>query len=261
MLREKVLPEYQAGFRDKHSTLDLLIELQQEAYSAFAERESVLFVMLDIEKAYDRAWRPGVLRRLRDIGVDGRMISWIHDFLRERKARVVVEGGKSKWRPSLHGVPQGSPLSPLLFNIFVAPVLARVKTGRLMFADDIGLFLRGKDMQRLSRQMTRELEWVSNWARRWRAKFNLSKCSAIALSRKRPVPKPRVRFEGKTLQVPEKEEELIENAKYLGVVLDSRMNWRVHLNMVRSKAQKRLEMLLRITNNRYGARHSRVILL
>ena len=102
---------------------------------------------------------------------------------------------------------------------------------------------------------------MDRWACKWKAKFNLEKCIAIALSRKRPVPKPRVVFEGQILQVPETDEELEEHAKYLGVVLDPRLNWRVHLNMVRSKALKRMEMLIRITNNRYGARHSRVILL
>ena len=259
--RENILPDYQAGFRHKHSTVDLLAELQQEVYSAFAKRESVLFVMLDIEKAYDKAWRPGIMRRLQKIGVDGRMLAWIHDFLKQRRARVVLDGEKSEWRPSLYGVPQGSPLSPLLFNIFVAPVLSKVQTGRLMFADDIGLHLRGRDMRALSTRMSRQLTWVSRWACKWKAAFNLGKCSAMALSRKRPVPKPRVVFEGKLLQVPQTDEELLEHAKYLGVVLDPRLNWRVHLNMVRSKALKRMEMLLRITNSRYGARHSRVILL
>ena len=259
--RENILPDYQAGFRRKHSTVDLLAELQQEVYSAFAERESVLFVMLDIEKAYDKAWRPGIMRRLRTIGVDGRMLGWICNFLKQRRARVVVDGEESDWRPSLYGVPQGSPLSPLLFNIFVAPVLSKVQAGRLMFADDIGLHLRGRDMRQLSSRMSRELAWVSRWAYKWKATFNLGKCSAMALTRKRPIPKPKVRFEGKVLQVPQTHEELIEHAKYLGVVLDPRLNWRVHLNMVRSKALKRMELLLRITNSRYGARHTRVLLL
>ena len=259
--RENILPDYQAGFRHKHSTVDLLAELQQEAHSAFAKRESVLFVMLDIEKAYDKAWRPGIMRRLRKIGVDGRMFAWIHDFLKQRRARVVVDGEESGWRPSLYGVPQGSPLSPLLFNIFVAPVLAKVKTGRLMFADDIGLHLRGRDMRALSGRMTRELAWVSRWACKWKAKFNLGKCAALALTRKRTVPKPRVRFEGQILQVPQTDEELLEHAKYLGVVLDPRLNWRVHLNMIYSKALQRMEMLVRVTNSSYGARHDRIILL
>ena len=218
--RENVLPEYQSGFRQGHSTVNLLAELQQEAHSAFARRESLLFVMLDIEKAYDRAWRPGIMRRLRDIGVDGRMLVWIRDFLGERRARVVLDGQKSEWRPSEYGVPQGSPLSPLLFNIFVAPVLRRVKTGKLMFADDIGLFLRGKNMRALSRRMTRELAWVSLWAHKWKAKFNLGKCIALALSRNRPTPIPSVRFDGKTLKVPRTDADLVEHAKYLGVVLD-----------------------------------------
>ena len=259
--RESVLPEYQAGFRHKHSTVDLLAELQQEAYSAFAERESMLFVMLDIEKAYDKAWRPGIMHRLRRIGVDGRMFAWIRNFLEQRRSRVVINGEESSWRPSLHGVPQGSPLSPLLFNIFVAPVLKKVKAGRLMFADDIGLHLRGRDMNVLSRKMSQQLTWVSRWACKWKATFNLGKCSAVVITRKRRIYKPHVVFEGKVLQVPQTDEELIEHAKYLGVVIDPRLTWRVHLNRVRSKAMKRMELLLRITNNRYGARHNRVILL
>ena len=68
-------------------------------------------------------------------------------------------------------------------------------------------------------------------------------------------------FQGRELQVPQTDKELIEHAKYLGVVLDPRLTWRVHLERVRSKAIKRMELLLRITNNRSGARHNRVILL
>ena len=109
--------------------------------------------------------------------------------------------------------------------------------------------------------MTQELRWVSEWAQKWNASFNLGKCSALALSRKRPTPKPRVRFQGTILQVPQTDQDLEEHAKYLGVVLDNRLTWRLHLTRVRAKALKRLELLLRITNTRYGARHTRVLLL
>ena len=98
-----------------------------------------------------------------------------------------------------------------------------------MFADDIGLHLRGRDMTALSRQMSRQLTWVSRWACKWKATFNLDKCAAVVITRKRRICKPRVVFQGRELQVPQTDEELIEHAKYLGVVLDPRLTWRVHL--------------------------------
>jgi hypothetical protein len=119
------LPSYQSGFRTGRGTFDQLVCVQQQVIVLFAHRESLVFVKLDMQKAYDRVWRAGLMERLRCIGVGGKMYSWVRSFLCDRRAGIILEGVSSGWREYKSGVPPGSPLSPLLFNIFTAPMLRR----------------------------------------------------------------------------------------------------------------------------------------
>ena len=248
------LPVYQSGFRPGHGTLDQIVVVQQEIHGAFARNESLVFVKLDMQKAYDRVWRAGIMERLRCIGVGGRMYSWIRAFLRDRRARVVLEGVFSSWSGYGSGVPQGSPLSPLLFNIFATPLLRRVIVPKVMYADDVGLLCSGDDVRSISDRLTVALHHVWRWERRYKALFRLDKCYCVLFTQRRLQCEPSVYFKGKCLKV--------ENSlDYLGVSFDRGLRWTIHISELRTKAIKRLETLLRICREFSGARHDRVILL
>ena len=235
------LPEYQSGFRTNHSTLDHLITVQQEALSAFSRKESLVMVMLDVKKAYDSVWRAGLLEKLRSVGVSGRMFSWLQAFLKSRRSRVAFQQQISEWRHTQFGVPQGSPLSPLLFNVFVASVFSKVSIRKTLFADDMAVFVTGKDIKTLSKNISKQLRAVSSWARRWRVEFNVQKCCSTLLTRVRSAPDPTIYFQGELLS-------FNATPKYLGMTFDRQLRWKPHLENIHQSATRTFDFLDRIAS-------------
>jgi retron-type reverse transcriptase len=74
---------------------------------------------LDIEKAFDNTWHPGLLYKLSKLEFSTSLIKLINSFLSQRKLRISVEGEMSKPRELQAGVPQGSVLSPTLYNLYI----------------------------------------------------------------------------------------------------------------------------------------------
>lgn len=70
--------------------MDPVMCLEAEIKKALSNKESVIAVFLDIEKAYDMLWREGLMIKLEEMGVGGRMFNWINDFLKQRVIRVRV---------------------------------------------------------------------------------------------------------------------------------------------------------------------------
>jgi hypothetical protein len=77
------------------------------------EGKEVRVVFCDISKAFDRVWHKGLLRKIESIGIRGSLLSWVKNYLSERKQRVVINNSTSSWRDINAGVPQGSILGPL----------------------------------------------------------------------------------------------------------------------------------------------------
>ena len=91
-------------------------------------------VYLDFQKAFDSVPHNYLLSKLYGYGIQGNLLSWIEAFLIERKQKVVLNGHCSTWADVLSGVPQGSVLGPLLFNIYVNDIPDTVKSPILLFA-------------------------------------------------------------------------------------------------------------------------------
>ena len=109
-----LLSNRQSGFRKGRSTKDHILNLESSI-----NKESTLAVFLDIEKAYDMLWRKGIIIKLYNMGIYGRITKWIDNFLTDRKIQVKVNNCLSEERTLDNGVPQGSVISPLLLNIAV----------------------------------------------------------------------------------------------------------------------------------------------
>ena len=122
------LADSQSGFRKSRSTLDQLTRLESEINHAFMERKVIAAVFLDLEKAFDLMWTTGTIMQLSKFGIDGRMLKWIHNFLVDRKIQVRVGNETSDQHTLENGCPQGSVISPILFNIIINSLSDHLKS-------------------------------------------------------------------------------------------------------------------------------------
>ena len=76
-------------------------------------------VFLDISKAFNKVWEEGIIFKLKQNGISGKLLSVLFDFLKDRKQRVTLNGQVSSWKGLNADVPQGSILGPLLFLVYI----------------------------------------------------------------------------------------------------------------------------------------------
>ena len=76
-------------------------------------------VFLDISKAFNKVWEEGIIFKLKQNGISGKLLSVLFDFLKDRKQRVTLNGQVSSWTGLNADVPQGSILGPLLFLVYI----------------------------------------------------------------------------------------------------------------------------------------------
>lgn len=132
---------YQHGFRHKFSCQTQLLSTIYDWTKCLEKRELVHAIFLDFSKAFDSVPHQRLSMKLKWIGVDGNLLSWIEAFISNRKQRVMINGVSSPWGSVISGVPQGSIIGPLLFLIYVNDIFDAVSTSHIkMFADDRSLY-------------------------------------------------------------------------------------------------------------------------
>ncbi|PIK44947.1 putative RNA-directed DNA polymerase from mobile element jockey-like [Apostichopus japonicus] len=107
----------------------------EDVASSLNKQKSVDVVFLDFQKAFDKVPHQRLLLRLKSMGDNGNLLSWIENWLGNRKQRVVIKDCASSWQDVTSGVPQGSVLGPLLFVAYINDI-----DGDILFADDTKLY-------------------------------------------------------------------------------------------------------------------------
>lgn len=119
----KALSPYQSGFRKGRSTIDNVLDLETRIRLAFLRRNHLVSVFFDIEKAYDRTWRYGILQDLFNLDIRSNLPIFIKNFLAYRQFRVRLGNVLSESYRQEEGVPQGSVLSVTLFSLKINNIL------------------------------------------------------------------------------------------------------------------------------------------
>ena len=147
-------------------------------------------VFLDIEKAYDSLWKEGLLIKIYDLGVRGRMFNWIKDFLMKRTIQVRVGGKISKTVEIDNVTPQGSAISPVLFNMMINDIFLYIweRIWQSLFADDGAIWKRGRNVEFTVKQVQRALDSVEDWADKWGFKISPTKSNYMIFGFKRKPP-------------------------------------------------------------------------
>ena len=232
----KLISESQHGFRNKHSTVTLLVSAFDDWSACLERRNSVHCLLLDLAKAFDSVPHQRLLLRLESLGIHGNLLSWLNSFLTKRYQRVVVNGSFSEWLPVRSGVPQGSVLGPLLFLLYVDE-LRKVSQHSIikLFADDIALYkeiVSSNDCKLLQDDLTAIFEWCKKWL----LKLNPLKCDSICISYKRVPPLCAYFLDGQQIS-------LKSVVRYLGIFINSQLKWGDHMKHLVAKASRSLNYL------------------
>ena len=161
----------QHGFRPGRSCESQLLDAVHVWNKSMDNRKSVDVLFLDISKAFDKVPHVYLLEKLKMVGIDGSLLSWIRDYLTNRRQRCIIEGCVSGWLPVTSGVPQGTILGPLLFLLYINDIAYNLTSKVALFADDCVL---SREVQTREDQLElqNDLTKLILWSNRWQMTFN-----------------------------------------------------------------------------------------
>ena len=119
LFEDNLILSNQSDFKPGDSCINQLLSITHEIYKSFDDGIEVRGVFLDILKAFDKVWHNGIIFKLKQNGISGKLLSVSSDFLKDKKQRVTLNGKVSSWTGVNAGVPQGSILSPLLSLVYI----------------------------------------------------------------------------------------------------------------------------------------------
>jgi len=198
---------------------------------------------LDIAKAFDRVWHDGLFYKLKCVNIPKYILCILKSFLNDRCFVVRVNETQSSCRPIYAGVPQGSKLGPILFNFYISDIPQTMDTNIALFADDTTIYCNSSDTQKITTALQNHLNKISLWCLKWKIIINPSKSQAVFFSlRRTQTPQP-VKFDNEPIGWK-------SSVKYLGVILDKKLNWWPHISAKLQQAYQRLGVLYPILNRK-----------
>ena len=244
-IESKLIAANQSGLKPGDSCINQLIAITHEIYHSFDAGYEVRGVFLDICKAFDEVWHEGLILKLKQNGISGKLLNLIKDFLKSRKQRVILNGQFSSWADVDAGVHQGSILGPLLFLIYINDLTNDLLSSAKLFADDTSLFSVVFNVDATAKELNGDLAKVQDWELRWKMSFNpdISKqVQEVIFSRKlKKAPHHPLMFNSN----------LVNKAfsqKKLCIILDESLSFEEHLKTISVKTHKTLYLLRKLQN-------------
>jgi len=240
LVTNELLTACQHGFIKGRSCITQLLATLDHWTEVMDRDGDVDAIYLDFSKCFDSVPHERLLLKIQKYGIQGKLWSWIADFLRGRKQQVSIEGCQSILSMVLSGIPQGSVLGPLLFIIFVNEMPELVHSSILMFADDTKVFTEIRNEEDATK-LQEDLTALQEWSQIWQLRFNPDKCHVLHLGSNNQ--KYKYNMNKSTDEQTTLQETLLE--KDLGVLIDPTLTFSSHCEAQVGKANRILGMIRR----------------
>ena len=168
-------------------TTDVLVNIAQKAFDSLQRKERTIIVTVDLKAAFDRVWKNGLLRDLARLKIHPTALRWLRAFLADRKEAVRWDNTISRFRTFKEGVPQESPLSPLLFCLATATLPIRICSSAPgvyadKFADDFTISASGRTVAEAAVRLAPALREVKKWSADYEVLLSTEKTAALVVS-------------------------------------------------------------------------------
>ena len=233
------LSKYLCGFRKGYNTQHCLMIMLEKWRKALDKRNIAGALLTDLSKAFDCLNHELLIAKLEAYGFDYLSLAYIYSYLSDREQRTKVNNSFSNWSDIKAGIPQGSIIGPLLFNIYINDIFFFVNESNLTnYADDNTPYSIESNVETLINNLVNDTSTLIKWFNDNYFKMNTDKCHLLVTHHEDDVSAV---IDGQTIQS-------CKSVKLLGVCIDNNLNFSEHVSNICKKVSKKIHALSRVSH-------------
>lgn len=251
----ELLPDSQYGARPLRATETALQQITEKIHTIWGRgnKRVASLLSLDVTKAFDRVSHVRLAHNLRKRRIPESLVRWVTDFLSDRRTEVKVNEFVLPEAAVSVGIPQGSPISPILYLFYNADLLEkceniRLRTSGTGFVDDVNILTYSESTERNCQVLMEIHKECIEWAKKHGSKFCPNKYELIHFSRTKKNFNMRAGLNLEGQEICPK-----EDVRILGVQMDTTLRWQPHLRAIEAKSVHLVNALRTITGSTWGA--------
>ena len=241
-----LLDHSQIGGRLRKSAVDAAMLLTNKIQQAKQVKWKTSTLFLDIKGAFDHVAMDKLLGTMQRLRLAPNLVSWVRSFLSDRQLRLSFDGQTENFQPVETGIPQGSPVSPILFLIYIRDLFREKSCLVLSYIDDISLTVSSTSLKKNIRILEKEAKSLYNLASINEIEFDLDKTELIHFTKSKDAPLSNLTLPNGIIVKPK------DLVRWLGIWFDNGLTFKQHLAIRISQAKSAFYRMSRLANINSG---------